>query len=188
MRNILNLPQVAWRGIRLGWVNALILILGFLGMFVGALPIANADEAEKYIGEIYSYGDFPGFAFSDKKNRIPDPEYLQVLFIEGKYFLLAKKNEELRSIVIVDAIAIPKGQVFIGIPFENECKANNYPNETIFVTGKWVNRKTPNGGFAGGYANPITKAWRVNFERKKLEVIPTAGVKCQDNRTDADVN
>jgi len=164
------------------------LILGFLGMFVGSFSIANAGEAEKYIGKVYSFGDLPGFAFSDKKIRTPDSKFLQVLFMEGKYFLLAKENEAPHSIVVVDAVAIPQGQVFIGIPFENECKAKNHPNETIFVTGKWVNRKTPKGGFAGGYAQTITKAWRVNFEKKKLEVIPTAGIKCEDNRTDADVN
>ena len=166
----------------------MILMFGLLDMFVGVLPIANAGEAAKYIGEVHPFGDLPGFAFSDKKNRMSAPVYLQVLFIEGKYFLLATENKEQHSLVIVDAVAIPKGQVFIGRPMEDECKAQKLPEETVFVTGKWVDRKSPTGGFAGGYAHPITKAWRVNFEKKKLEEIPTAGVKCEDNRTDADVN
>jgi hypothetical protein len=168
------------------------LILGFLGMFVGSLPTANAGEAAKYIGEIYSYAETPGFAFSDKKSREIGREYLLGLIISNSYghtiFLLTENaRDKSKKGIVYDAIDIPKAQSLIG-SLEQECKAKKYPNETIFVTGKWVNRKTPKGGFAGGYAQPITKAWRVNFEKKKLEVIPTAGIKCEDNRTDADVD
>jgi hypothetical protein len=170
--------------VRIGeWAIALVLFC----MLMGALPVAYADEASEYIGDIYSFGDLPGFAFSDYKNRTPDAEYLQVLFIENRYFLLAQKTGERHSEVI-DAIAIPKGQVFIGRPHEGECHSKKHPNETIFVIGTWVNRSTPARGFAGGYAKTISKAWRVNFEKKKLEVIPTAGIKCEDNRTEADVD
>lgn len=162
-------------------------MLSIFLMFAGGMTISNADEVEKYIGDVYSYGDFPGFAFTGKKNRAPDPEYFQVLLTEDRYFLLAKEVGG-RRVVVLDAAAIPDGQVFIGFPLENECESARFPEETIFVTGQWVNRKSATGGYSGGYANSITKAWRVDFDKKKLEGIPTHDIKCEDDRTDADVD
>jgi len=152
-----------------------------------APQLASAGNSESYIGKIYSRGELPGIAFSDKNARTSNPKYLQVFFVENSHFLLAKDVDE-QSSIVVDAKPIPHGQSFIGRPFEDECKSKALPNETIFVVGTWLNRKAPDGGFAGGYANPITKAWRVNFKHKKFEEIPTTGIKCEDNRTEADVN
>jgi hypothetical protein len=162
-------------------------MLSFYCVLVGASPAAYSDEASDYVGNIYSLGDLPGFAFRDNKNRTPDAEYLQVLFVEDKYFLLAQETGE-RHVEVVDVITIPKGQVFIGRPVEDECRSKKRPDETIFVVGKWVSRSTPKRGFAGGYAKSISKAWRVNFSKKKFDPIPTAGIRCEDNRTEADVD
>ena len=164
----------------------LILAMSLLGLSIDMLPIATASETGKFIGKVYSFGSVPGFSFSDKK-RIINPEYLQILFINDKYFLLAKENKEQHA-VVVDAASIPKDQFFVGRPIEDECTSPMLPEEIIFVISKWVNRKLPTGEFDGGYAYSITKAWRVNFEDKKLEEIPVDGIKCNDNRTDADVN
>jgi hypothetical protein len=141
-----------------------------VSIFICKLPMANAGDLSKHIGAIYSYGELPGFAFSNKKSRKAAPDYLQVLFIDGKYFLLAKEDGESHSVVVVDAASIPKGDVFIGRPMEDECVAEKFPKETIFVTGKWMNRKTEKGGFAGGYAHSISRAWRVNFEKKSSKL------------------
>jgi hypothetical protein len=170
-------------------VKKLTLILGVLGMVVGALPMANAGEAAGYIGKKI---------FVDKKNAPKDisgqPKYLigEIVHKQGHdIFLLAEGHRTNRIadwMLVHDAIDIPKGQQLIGAPIEDECIAENEPNDTVLVIGKWINHKSRNGGYAGGHAYPITKAWRVDFDAIKLKEISTKGIKCEDNRTEGDFN
>jgi len=177
---------------------------GEAAKYIGRKIDVSSDEYKKLSGD--------GFAFTEKKvysrdSEIPvaQPEYLQGLlvkdrFANNKVFLLLEEhmlwtegsngfNEKVGNVdwvLVRDAIDIPKEYQFIGKPIENECVAEKAPLETIFVIGKWVSRGSPRGRYVGGYAYPISKAWRVDFETKRLIKISTTGIKCEDNRTEAD--
>lgn len=92
-------------------------------------------------------------------------------------------------ILVLDEKKFPKGVQFIGgYRDQDRCIAKEYPTDHVFVVGKWVNRKTKNGDYAGGYAHPIKKAWRVDFTAKKLVEIPPHGIKCEDNTQPGEID
>jgi hypothetical protein len=88
--------------------------------------------------------------------------------------------------VVKDGIDIPKGLDFAGWPIERPCISPQHPRELIVAVGKWVERDSKTGGYAGAYLAGIAKAWRFDFDAAKLRQIPTAGVRCEDNRNEDD--
>lgn len=170
-------------------------------MMVCALPMANAGEAANFIGKKRPaiVGE-TGYVIKEKKTRasassnvISKKKDLAAGIITtklGLVFLLEEshtdENGNIDSWLVKDAIDIPKGMVISGGPIEDPCTAKSYPHDFILALGKWVDKKSKDGGYAGGYLHPITKAWRVDFDEQKLKEIPKVGVKCEDNRTEAD--
>lgn len=184
-------------------------------VFVCGVPFfANAGEvgrAESYIGKtIYTdseeYKKSGGFAFTDEKNRpLPSagqpasqPKYLIAVLLNrpnNSVFLITEGHNDpyghVEWVRVHDAIDIPSRLRFIGSN-EEPCKAENYPLDTIFVIGKWANRKARNGdyagGYAGGYARSISRAWRVDFNVAKLIEISAEGVRCENNTQPGEID
>lgn len=187
-----------------------IFALTLLVCMYGLPFVANAGEvgrAESYIGKkIYTdseeYKKSGGFAFTDEKNRpLPStgqparqPKYLIAVILNrpnNSVFLITEGHNDpygrVEWVLVHDAIDIPNGLRFIGSN-EEPCKAKNYPLDTIFVAGKWANRKAKNGDYAGGYARSISKAWRVDFTLAKLIKISADGVSCEDSTQPGEID
>jgi hypothetical protein len=175
------------------------LIAAFL-MALASLAV-NAGEANAFIGKRLSgdeanYKKLAGFSFT--KRRDPPlkasgkPKYLigEVGSIHGQEIFLLGESEAGTGrgyeMLVTDAIDIPQGLTLMGTPIQDECVSKRYPDDYIFVIGKWANRKSKTGRYAGGYARSISKAWRVDFEEKKLREISPVGIKCEDNRPESD--
>jgi hypothetical protein len=195
---------------RNGWRVAAVLAGLMLAVSVWGASTTHADEisrAENYIGrKIYidseEYrslgGGKGGFVFFEdeyRQTRSGQSFILEILHYkasQNSFFLIAEGHRDQYGhsdwMLVLDAKDIPKGMQFIGYPHEDQCVAKEYPTDLIFVTGKWVNRKTKNGDYAGGYAQPIKKAWRVDFTAKKLVEIPPHGIKCENNTQPGEID
>lgn len=163
---------------------------------------ANAGEAANLIGKTRRVNrDEFGWAITDervstamsRKSGTGSSGYLGLL-VEmngGLVFLVAEPNWNAArtgydTALVKDAIDIPKGLDFAGWPIERPCISPQHPTELIIAVGKWVDRDSKKGGYAGAYLAGTVKAWRFDFDAAKLRQIPTAGIRCEDNRNEDD--
>jgi hypothetical protein len=164
----------------------------------------NANEAKKYIGKRIKadnndeeYKNFTSIAFTDYESislrtggqEAREPEYLIGMIHEdhpnGSVFLLAEREDESEYVVwmvVRDAIVIPEGLVFGGMPLLDDCFVVDRPNQKIVVIGKPVGRYSKSDRKVRRLIDPVVKAWRVDFSAKKLMEIRTEGIHCELDR------
>jgi hypothetical protein len=59
--------------------------------------------------------------------------------------------------------------------FGDGCESTEYPGEFIIARGVWRWKKKP---AVGNYLQPISRAWRINFQERRFQEISVRKVRC----------
>ncbi len=157
---------------------------------------ACAGETQKYLGQILSEGNPPGygswggaclsvdfvgptncfFSITGGEFTAPNGNKLSVVWL--------KSNTNTHD---TNGHIIWQAEDTLEFPFDHKgtlgdidiCSSSLYPDAyVIAVGGEWISRIKPE---IGGYIHPIEKAWRIDFSTRKFVEISTDGVSCELN-------